>query len=320
MKTTDIGINGVRFLVEEIDGGYQFHKIVNNKKMAVTQEELKILMERIKELSTQKMSIEAAKDNIKAAIESNQLTKEADIKDYLLSINITENYDELENYARELLTEKKPKILPVDVIREKILTEFSKMDSKESSAFVSFTKKKSVGDDYLEIDLGTRSGEDAYSFPKMYYNYNDEAKKQLIEPVIAEIVLKSKIESSRIVNKSSLVDFVSDYYLKTTNNNYFSLKDIDREYANELEKKINELAIRYGSGLSDDEVQDVYDQQQEDNRELNKPMTLVRKKKNQTSSLENEKKAGFVNSLVLFAGLDLISILLFLFQILVLNN
>lgn len=302
-------INGEKFLVEEVGNGFQYFKMVNNQKEIPNHEELQTLLEKIKELNNKKYTKDEVKKKIDDAIKKEELKDVDKIKDFLTSLNVTDDLEELENYAKGLLEEKQIEYTPIDVIREKILKEFAEMNTEEKMAFVSFNCKKSlVSSNYLEIELSTRNGEEFYKYPNMYCIYNEETKKQLIEPVIAEVALKSEIAYSQAVNKQDFIHYIADFYFKTKDNKYINIKDIEQTYASELEAKINELYKQYGENLSEENIQEIYNEQEEvQNMELDQQMRLVRKKK--------EDNKGFVNSMIVFVVAEAISLLLILFQI-----
>ncbi len=308
----ELEINGTKYIVEDVGNGFQYYKIVNNEKVIPTHEELVVLLAKLKEINTKKHTKEEIKELIKKAIDNNELTDENSIKDYLVSLNVTTDLEELEAYAKGLLETKNIHFTVIDEIREKLLKALSEantdVNNLNKGVFVSFNRKRSiVGTDYVEVHLSTIDGDKSYEYPKMYCPYNEETKKQLIEPVLSEVALKSKVTCNKAINNNDAMEYSADYYFKTKANQNITVKDVDQIYAYDLEKKIDDLCYQYGNDLTDEEVQEVAEQKVSDGEELNldKPMKLVRKK--------NE---GFANSIISFIVAEVVAILLLIYVLL----
>ena len=312
----EIEINGVKYFVQDVGNGFQYYKIVNGNKVAPTHDELEALLDKLEELKMKKHTKEELQEIIKNAIDNNELTDANNIKDYLASLNVTEDLEELEEYAKGLLFAKNNNYTAIDEIRDKIIQAFDEVNGNQRGAYVTFVREKSaVGEDFLDIQLSTIDGDQIYEFPKMYCAYNDDTKKQLIEPLIAEIALKSIVIHNNAITKTDTMDYTADYFCETKDNQHISVKDIEQSYAQELEKKLKELCSQYGTNLTEEEVENIYQKQGGNDEKLEKErsdeLRLVRKKP------ENANK-GFANSMIAFIIAEVVAILLFIFTLIIL--
>ena len=305
----ELEINGLKYAIEEVGDGFQYYKIIDGKKEIPTPEELAQLLAKLKELNTKSHTKDEIKELINSAIDNNELTDINSIQEYLTSLGVTEDLEEFIEYAKEVLASKNSKYTLLDEIKDKVLKTFDEVKNNDKKAFVSFERKKSIiGEDFLEIHLSTMAGDQVYEQPNLFCAYNDETRKQLIEPVIENTALKSKVIQNNAVAKTDTMDFTADYHCRTRDNQSISVKNIEQTYAHELEKKLNELSNQYGSNLSEEEVQEVEEKQIGDAQTLERSdeMKLVRKK----------DQKGFANSIIAFVIAEVVAVLLLVFTLL----
>jgi hypothetical protein len=303
-------VNGTTYVIEEYNGNYQYFKMENGQKKAPTMEELNQLFEKIREVNNKKYTKEEIIEKINEAIKEKKLTKSEDIKSFLLSLNVTEDFEELENYAKQQLRDQKIEITPVDELREKILNDLDNISRDDIQAFLSFNCKKSnVSIDYLEIEMMSKKDNEIHESPKMYCMYNEETKTKLIEPVIAAVVEKDQVITNRAQNTEDSMAYTADYSLKTKNNNFIDVKDIDRDYAKYLQQKVEDMHRDYQGDVDKEETEELTEEQkQEMNLNRDQVMRLVRKKK------ENSNQ-GFTSAMLIFIVTEIISFFLIAFQL-----
>jgi len=246
------------------------------------------------------ISFEEAKQKLIEQIETNAITNENELMDYVNVLGVNERKDELISLGKQKLQEKNLQLTPIKELQEEFIKQFN--DAIKDGKQISFDFKavdSTLNEDYMEISVITKKNDVRYEYPKKVVIFNEDAKKNLIEPVLKEIILKSKIEYNVIKDVPSFVNERANYYLKTIENCFFNISNIEKYYARELEELINELKQRFGDNNSE-----------EIKEELDEEMKLVRKKPEQN---------GYINLIFIFVISEFVSGLMFLLQMFLLN-
>lgn len=306
MNEVNLSIDGNNFLVINDINGFSYFKIQNGIRISPTANELHIIMEELKKLNNLQYSFEDAKKKITELIKNGEIKNIEELTQYLNQLGITKNKEELIELGKSIL-ESNIAISPVDELREEMINEIKNSLVAGKKLYIDFkVLKMPAGNEYMEISMISQKEGVKYNFPKKTVCFNEEAKHSLLEPIIAEVVLKNKVLYNKYFNVDSLIDYRANYFLNANNKCTISALNIEQDYAKELEKKVLELQSTYGINNEErtDEIQSALSE-----KNLDKPMQLIRKK---------EDTNGFVNLISVFAIAEFMSIIFIVLQIILL--
>lgn len=275
--------------------------------------ELKTLLDELAKISNQKLSFEEIKEQIKNDIEAKKITTNEDIENYLNILGIVDKKEELLRYGRELLDKLDLNITPTEELCNEIIEEYKKCMSFEKQMLIEFkVNDASVENKYLEVSMATLKGDVRFDYPIKYVKFDDDTKKKLIEPIMKEVILGSKIEYSHFKNIDDLINDRVNYFLKTVKNCFINIKNIESYYAKEIQELIDELKIRYGENNPEERIDEINEEllaEEQLANELDGPK-LVRKK---------DENKGFANSLIIFVVNEFFAGLFILLQFVLLK-
>lgn len=288
-------------------------KVLSNEQtVEPTNEELLFLMNEIKkklankekeEFITKDININA----IKNLINTGKLNSFDDIKKYIYSLNISEKekeelLKEAYKYFEGLSTEK----TPITIFKDKLIEELRKNKSKDTALAVTFNIRENVtGIDNCEVTLNRYNQNGITEVEKQTFDYTEEAKKELIEPVLEELVLSSEVEP---VTKKPVPGGIyrTNMRLNTYDNRIANLYNIEDGYANDLEKHINELSQEAKINNNYERDEKLSELQNEKNDNLTRKRVINNK--------EDYENKGFSNTYLIYAIISLITTILIIFK------
>lgn len=307
MKEIKIIVDNETFIVNQNNGSYQYYKLVDGVGVLPNKNEIKKLLEELQKLNLNTMNI---KEQIEELIKNNKIKNIDELKEYLNSMGVKDNIDEYIKYGSELLNTNNLDNTPIDILRDNIIDEIRNNVSQEKKVALNFNVRKDLGKEYVEFSMISEKNDLKYEYPKKIIPYNEDVKIRLIEPIIIELILKSKITYNKHANIDSLTEYKANYYLGTTSDCFLNVYNIEQDYAKILEKMGVDLQNKHGSFNNNELVDEVNNDFEREGLELeNDGPKLVLKK--------NEDKKGFASFLVILLS-EFMATLFILLQIVLL--
>lgn len=293
---------------------FECKKVLSNGSLVdpTTEELISILKEIQKKLEMLKrnsfiQTYDTLLMSIKNLIDNGTLNSLDEIKNYIDNLNISsKEKDKLLQESYKYLESKSVQKTPITSFKDKII-EILRKEKKEGQVLIaSFNIKKNItGIDVCEITVSKHYEKGYIEIEKQPFDYNEELKKELIDPVIEELVLSSEIEP---VNPVSVPGefYRSNMQINTTDNRIASLNNIEEGYANYLKQHIDELSK---------------EAKIKDNNERDTRLDELQYEKNDEKTLKRIKpednNKGFSNSYLIYGIISLITTILIVLQILI---
>ena len=316
MNSFKLNINGQEFEIINNNGIFSYYKILDNKKFSPTAEELKIIFEEINKLNNQKMSLEEIKKQLEIEIQNNNITNTEQLENYLNTLGVVQEKEELLNFGKKLLTEKNLKFTPTEMLCQDIINEFKNAMTMGKKMLIDFkVVDATLEEKYMEVSVSTLKDNTRFDFPTKYVRFDDGTKKELIEEILKEVILSSKLEYSKFQNVNDFINDRVNYFLKTIQNCFINVKNIESYYQRELEELISNLRVRFGDNNTPEMMDKINDELTEEQLADEKDLgydgpKLIRKK---------DEKKGFINSSIVFIITEFIASLFILLQIVLLK-
>ena len=235
--------NGNNFVINKTDGQYEVYKIVDGNRVSPTKEELENILNEIKNIK-----------NIQPQEKPKNLDEYIKLLKEMIKNKKIINFDQLNNFIKscELSDEEKIKLSEAGIadlqiqdiinLKNRIIDSLKDEKRPELKALINFNiKDNSIGAKYCEVKLNYQNGNNTTEHIKEQINYDDTLKRELIEPVLLEVAMRSRIKDNFIVKVPNDINNRSNYMLSTEENVMFNLNNVDYEYAEELQKRCVEL-------------------------------------------------------------------------------
>lgn len=280
-------------------------------------EELLFIMKEIKKkLENRKMQTAAQNYDsllmsIKTLIDNGTINSYDELKKYIDTLNLSpQEKDKLLKESYIYLENKSIEKSPISIFKGKIINELRKNKQEGVVLAASINIRENItGIDNCEFTLNRYDQNGSLEIEKQTFNYTDEIKKELIEPVLEELVLSAEIKPiSRNPVPSGF--YRDNMQLTTTDNRIAMLNNIEEGYAEDLEKHLNDLSKE--SKISDDSERD--DKLESLQNEKNNEYTRKRLK-TEKNDIEDADNKGFSYTYLIYAIISLITTLLILFNI-----
>ncbi len=338
IKITDS--NGNEFVINKnyINGEYVVKKIDNGKILEPTGSDLQYVLEELKKkkLEFTNNKYQVALEFLKSRINLGSINS-YEINEYINNCDLSnEEKEKLLNECYEELNIQK-----IIEIREKMITSLRNNNINNLQAQVNFKIIDNMDAKYCEINLGFKNEENYINHVSEVLFYNDSLKKELIEPIILEISQHSKIRNAFFAKTFDYINNRANFYMNTLDNANVNIINTEYEYAEELEKRCEELKRRYDLSNNGDEnirqSQNEYYNESEldnyvtnddgyvydtdgnliglitENGEINRDPNILANAKGMARTLKKSEK-GFIDFSIILIIVWTISILLFGFQ------
>ena len=303
MKEIKINLDGTEFVIINNNGMYSYYKLVNGVQMIPSIQELRLIVAELQKMNNVAYSLDELKNIIYEQIVNGNIKNQNDLNDYIDNLKITDNIEELRNYGILELEKLNVQLTPTEELKEEILDIIKNNKDDEKQMHISFDLKNGLDNEYMEITLTSKKDDVIYEYPKKYVAFDENTKRNLLEPIMREIILKNKITYNKSFNINSIANYRANYFLRTTNNYFFDVLNIEQYYAVELEDMMYNLQDKYGYENEEERIEEINEEldkenlylDKEKNRMLDNNLKLVRTKKENNNS-------GYVNLLVIVAS------------------
>ena len=226
------------FRITDNNGQYNIQKVVENNLESPNKDEVRYVLEELKKIKEVEATnnIDEMIELIKTMIKNGQITSYEELKKFIDSTNLSDNdKDKLETMGiGELDLEN---ILSV---KEKII---NSIRQEKNDSLEGFLKLKvwdnSFGPRYCEINMSYKDEISEITHVKETLEYSDNLKKELIDPIMLELALRSKVSSSS-------VNRIGDGYRANVNLNteekfHVNIDNVETEYAERLKNRCEGL-------------------------------------------------------------------------------
>lgn len=308
--------NNNKYVVFQTQEGFTCKKVLpDNTLIDPTTEELTFIIEELKKLKQSQVTLtyDNALIKLKELIDNGTLNSLDEIKNYVNSLNLNENDKEKLIQASFSHLESKSKVVtPVTQLKNKIIEHLRKERKEGNFLIATFTVIDNVtGPSYCKISLDSIDENSQINLEMESLDYNDELKKDLIEPVIEEIVLSSEVEAPKITPVPGGF-YRSNLNLASSDNKITNLNNIEEEYARKLDQHIKNLMTEakiQDHGARDTRINEL---QEERNLELDNTRKRIKPE-------ESNDKKGFSNNYLIYGVISLTTALLIILQIFALS-
>lgn len=302
------------------DNNFECKKVLNDGTLIdPTREELIYIMKEIqKKLETLKsenviQNYDSLLMTIKTLIDNGTLNSLDEIRNYINGLNLTqEEKEKLIQESYKYLESKSVEKTPITLFKDKIIENLRKDKQEGVTLVASFNVRENItGIDNCEVTLTRYDEKGSLEIEKQTFDYTEELKKDLIEPVLEELVLSTEIEP---VNYTPVPGgfYRSNMQVNTIDNRMAQLNNIEEGYANDLNKHINELSKE--AKITDNNERD--DKLEELQQEKSNEQTRKRIKPNGTKEDNDNNNKGFSSNYLIYGIISLVTTLLVILQIL----
>lgn len=331
--------DGNVFVIYNNNGNYDIYKLQGNEKIAATEAEIKFCLQEIEKNNNTARHQELL-NILTSLVKSGKINSYSTLKSYLDNSNLSvkEKEEILENGIEKLGIEE------IVTLKNRIINDLRSNKKDNLQGKISFNVcDNSFGSKYCEIKLSYQDEFSNYEHIKEQMNYNDTLERELIEPVMLEVVLQSKITSSTISKGLDPINDTGNLKIMTENKMQVNINNIDYDYAYELQKRseklkteepianevtrdttINNLQNEEHANLTPDENGLVYNEQGEAIKVINSEGKLVDVTKEDLIKIKgqsrvlNKQEKGFTLTIVILALSYLLISIMVLLQIILL--
>ena len=306
------------FLVTFTDGKYEVKKIIDGFSYSEpTKEELEFVIKKLQEKlkSANSFNKDDALKTIISLIEENKITNYEELHNYINNLTISENdkYDLFEKSQGHLNTDTKEKS-DIIKLKDELIDIIRKNKNPEITKELTFEVKSNISGPQL-CNINFNIIDNGHTKPQkdITYYYTEELKKELIEPVLQELVLTSRA-AQKVEPSDASFGYRSNFHLQTEENSYVHLNNIEQDYAYELQEDI--LSLNNSPKISDPYARDTKinemknEKELEENREKESELKRVKKKK-----MDDNK--GFSSNIIIYLLVTLLTAFIFATQIII---
>ncbi len=311
---------------------YNVYKVVNNQYVPAQKEEIEFVLG---ELNKILKSYKETLDIIKQMIASGQIKDYNSLKQYIDTTSLSDA--EKENLLQEGLGELQ--IADIISLKDKIINQIRNYNNDNMTTLVEFqVHNNSFGEKYCEIKLSFADEFSKIEHLKEVMTYNKTLQKELIDPIILELALKSPITAKNLIRTSNAIENRGDFFVNTQDKANVVLKNGDYDHLEQLNEKLDLLKNK--PSIQDDEQRNeaVNEIEQENNiingknttevdgviyNELGEIIGYIDNKENLNRTqgkARMRKKAGYSNVLTILAITSMISSLFIILQIFLLSR
>ena len=305
--------NNKQFVVTKFDGSFTCKKVVGSTLVEPTKEELEFVIEQLEKKAYETHSFDEYINDIINLIHNKNINNYEELHNYINGLNISEDekYKLFEETHTHLKIENKEKTEIVK-LRDELIDIIRKNEDKNIDKIISFDVKSNIsGEALCNIKLKTVNNGISKIQKDITHYYTDELKKDLIEPVLQEMVLASRAIQSVEPSDASF-GYRSNFHLQTEDNCYAHLNNIEQDYAYKLQENI--LSLNNSSKISDSTARDskINELQNEKEMEIKleqeQQLKLVKMKK-------MDDKKGFSSNLIIYLLITVVTTFIILTQI-----
>lgn len=311
--------NNNKYIIREYHGGFSCKKVLpDNTLVEPTVEELQYIITELQRLKareqTQHYDFNSLLETLKKLIDEEQLNSSDEIKKYVENLSISDEdkiklIQEGNNYFNSKVQSQNN--TPIINFKNKLIASLRKERKKETMISVSFNVIDNIsGPSYCKISLDSYDNGTPTNLEMESFDYNEELKKELIEPILEEVILSQEVYPLDITPTPGGI-YRSNMNLASTDNKYVSLNNIEDTYATELSDRLIPL-------MSEAKITD---NNSRDNRlqELNMEKKNQKVRKLEKNYNSNNDKKGFSTTNMIYATISIITSLTILLQILFLK-
>ena len=244
---------GETFLINYENNNYSISKIENGEKKEPSKEEMAFAL---KEL-----------EKVKQATKKNTYDDYLKMLKNMLEARTIKGTTELENFIQSttLSPEEKEKLLHEGIsgldlqdivdLRNKIIGDLRGSKREDMEALIGFNvKDNALGSPYCEIKMGFKDSIGYNERLNATAEYSDTLKNELIEPVIAEVIGRSKIKTKNLSKTADSFNNRGNLGIVTEEKVKVALANVEYDYADKLDKHCENLKNR--ASELDPEVRD----------------------------------------------------------------
>ena len=304
--------NNNKFIVFKTPVNFVCKKVLaNNSMIDPTIDELTFIIEELKKIKQAQtvLNYDQALAKIKEFIDNGTLKNPNEIENYInnLQLNAVDK-QKLFEQSKSYLENKIKITTPVTQLRDKIIEHLRKEKQAGTFLVANFSVIDNMtGPSYYKISLDSYNNAKKINLEMESLDYNEELKKELIEPVIEEIVLSSEVTEPTITPVPGGI-YRSNLNLTSKDNKITQLHNIEEEYANKLDQHVKKLMSE--TKINDHSMRDERITELQEEKELEKGNTRKRIK-----PVDSPESKGFSNSYLLYGIISLTSALLIILQI-----
>lgn len=271
--------NAELFALANIDPNKSFDEL--------SEDEIKRLEENYKLIANKGLSksndIDSLFNQIKDLIDKGELKDEEQIRNYINNLDLSEE-DKNKLISNSLgYLDSKSNNNQIIAFKEKLFRYLQKERKEGTLINCTFDiKSDTVGKQLCNVKLSGTMDNVTKEFENYTFFYTDELKKELIEPVIYECVLKDTVIANDFVQSDASFGYRSDYSMVTATNSIVNVNNCEQGYAQFLKEKVTSLS-RDTKIIDKDQrnarINELKEERDLDNYlENDKPLSLTRKK------------------------------------------
>ncbi len=306
--------NNNEFIVTNNFGNFNCKKVVGAQLVDPTKEELEFVIQELQKIAnkTKTVNLDDMLNTIRSMIENNEINNYEELQKYINNLNISEQdkYTLFEKSCEYLNVNKKENS-EIIKLKDELIHIIRNNKSKDIKKVISFDVRSNIGDVPLcNINLKTIDNNISKEHKNITHYYTDELKRDLIEPVLQEMVLTSQATQSVEPSDSSF-GYRSNLHIKTEENCFVSLNNIEQDYAYKLQDEI--LSLNNSPKISDPTARDskINELQNEKKNEMQL------EQENQLKLVKNKKmdNNGFSSNLIIYLLITIVTTFIILTQI-----
>lgn len=312
-------LNHNEFIVKYISGTFECKKVKNNELVDPTKEELEFVISELKRIAKNKEEndIDKLLDQIIYLINNSEITSLEELQKHISGLNISaEEKQALFEKSYGLLNNRKNDKSEIVTLREELLKIIRNDNEGKTPSVITFEVRSNVsGYPLCNINVEKLDNNIARQVKNVTEYYTDELKHELIEPVLQELVLKSKIASQNVTQSDASFGYRSNLHMATLDNNIVRLNNIEQDYAYTLQKEIlslNEMPVISNPSERDAKIAEIQNGKKQE-KSLEQEQVLKRELK------KDENPNGFTANALLFAIICAITSMIILLQVIILK-
>lgn len=293
--------NNNEFIVSNKNGTFECKKIIEGDKLVdPTKEELEFVIKELERQAnqTQSLSTEDIINTIKQLIEEKKINNYEELYNYINGLNLSvQEKNKIFEQTNTLLVNDTKEKSEIIKLKEELIDIIRKNSDRNIAKIITFDVKANIsGAPICNINLTTVDNGLSKIQKDISKDYNEELKKDLIEPVLQELVLTSRA-AQNVEPSDASFGYRSNFHLQTEENCFAHLNNIEQDYAYRLQEDI--ISLNNSPKISDSSARDAKISEIQNEKDLenqrSKEAELKRIKKKKM-----EDKKGFSSNLLLY--------------------
>ncbi len=234
---------GETFLVAYENDNYTISKIENGEKKEPTKEEMAFALKELEKVkqATKKNTYDDYLKMLKDMLEAKTIKGTAELENFIQSTTLSP--EEKEKLLREGI--QGLDLQDIINLRNRIIGDLRGSKKEDMEALIGFNvKDNAFGSSYCEIKMGFKDSIGYNERLNATLDYNDNLKKELIEPVIAEVMGRSKIKTKSLSKTGDSFNNRGNLGIATEEKVKVALANVEYDYADKLDKNCENLKNR----------------------------------------------------------------------------